>query len=621
MVLWWAAFFVLGLISPPTRSFVTAGACLAATLTTLVMWRASRAEHAARSLGNAPIGRAAAHCTVAVAAAIILWEGAGIERCEFNAGVIGVTNARSPSGTAAAGTGAPGAVSRAQTERTESLLPAVARLREYLIESLDDGRLSRSGTGIVGALVLDYRRDLGFSLSETYSFLGITHFLALSGMHLGVIAVPLSKMLSFFFRSRNRRDAALFSVLCLYAAIAAFPPSLSRALALSAAVIAHRVLGLNSGLLTALIGGCFVLAVCDPPVVFDAGFQLSFAAVCGIALIGIPLSRVIDAVSPDGLRGTMLKALVFPAIITCSVQFLTMPLTIALFKRASLISPAVNVIVSLPFTVLLYLGVAYVFVPFGPLRTALSFPINLVCRFLDVVPSAFSRGPHPAVYSGDFSCALYLGGVGLVAYALKRSSRGRLHFLLAGAFVVALSFIVRTDAAVFGGDRASPREAAHRQAAPISRRGASFVPWGGGILVVDEQFSTGEAYRLTRELWGKGVREIELCIVQPPRLGRSNGLFYAAKRIALREVLCSPALFLSFRGLTERLGDVGTRVRGAARGDTIVTPSFTIQILGPLFPPPRGASVPADSLRLACCIIEIPRLTSIGSPNNMLTVR
>jgi len=621
MVLWWAAFVVFGLLSPPTRPFAWIAFCLAGTLSVLVLSLARRRPGpTAATAAQDSVGRAAAYCTIAVVAAIILWEGAGIERRTFDARAAPVAGRPASDAGRANGRGAPVSAARSRDEGKECALPVITRLRERLIESLDDGRLSRPAKGIVGALVLDYRRDLGFSLNETYNYLGITHFLALSGMHLGVIAVPLAKILSLLFRSRNGRDAALFSVLCFYAAVAAFPPSLSRALALSAAVIAYRLLGVSSGLITALVGGCFVLVLCDPSVAFDAGFQLSFAAVCGIALIGIPLSRMIDAVSPDGVRGTALKALVFPALITCSVQFLTMPLTIILFKRASLISPLVNVIVSLPFTVLLYLGVAYVFVPFGPLRMILAFPVNLICRFLDVVPSAFSRGPHPAVYSGDFDFMLYLAGVGFVAWALKRTGRARLLCVFAGAVFVAVSFAVRAGPGASGPDVARGGDTIREMAASVSVRGASYVSRGEGILVVDEAFATGDAYRLTRRLWGEGVREIELCVVTSPRLGRANGLRYLARRVAVRELLCSPYLSLSERNLETIIGGRATAVRCAARGDTLFTRSFVVEVVGPSFPPPRGASIPADSLRLRCRIAERARLTSGRSANSMLTV-
>ncbi len=630
MVLWWAAFFIVGLISPPTPFYEVLASFLAAALPAIVFSVAPRGRHESVRFPAHHPGAAAARCVSAVAACIILWECGGIEGRAFTAGCFGAAAPRYSYGRAQGAAGAKATSLETEEAGSQSSLPGIARLRSYLIASLDDGRLDRAGKGITGALVLDYRKDLGFALNEAYSYLGITHLLALSGMHLAVIAVPLAKLLSLVLPSRNRRDAVLLAILFFYAAVANFPPSLSRALALLAAVIGYRFIGLNSGLLTALVGGCFVLCAFEPAVVFDAGFQLSFAAVCGIALIGIPLSRIADAAVPRGFRGTLIKMFLFPALMTCSVQFLTMPLTIVLFKRASLISPVVNTIVSFPFTVLLYLGVVYVFVPFGPLRAVLAIPTNLVCRFLDVVPSAFSRAPHPAVYFGDFNFAIYFAGVGFVAYFFEKRRLERLQYLLAGAFCVTLSFVLHgaplerpTHAAAPGEAAAEAvrlEEKASAGSWTIVKPGALYLQLGGGLLIVDETFSTHDSYRLTRELWARGVRKVELCIVAAPRLRPRHGIFYFAKRVSVSEIVCSPYLPLAHGRFEADMRRVGARVSTAMRGDTVRTASFEVAVVGPFFPPPGGASLPADSLRPRCRIFERPRLTLIPAANNMLAV-
>jgi ComEC/Rec2-related protein len=626
MVVWWAAFFIVGLISPPALFIEILATCLAAAVPAAVL-SADRLQRGSRlAVERNALGARAARCAAAAAACIILWECGGMEAREHAA----QTRSGASSRYSTSGVGARGGVRDAAPGTDESLIPGVARLRSYLIASLGDGRLSPAGEGIIGALVLGYRKDLGFALNETYSYLGITHFLALSGMHLGVIAVPLAKLLSLVLPARRRRDAALLAILCFYAAVANFPPSLSRALALLATVIGYRSIGLNSGLLSSLVAGCFALAAFGPAVVFDAGFQLSFAAVCGIALIGVPLSRMAESVMPGGVRGTFIRALLFPALITCSVQFLTMPITIVIFKRASLISPFVNVIVSLPFMVLLYVGVVYVFVPFGPLRAVLALPANLISRFLDVGPTALSRGPHPGIYFGDFNLVIYLAGSGLVALFFARRPRERFPYLLAGAFLVTFSFAAQGISSANGRGRAVTRSGIEDSSrveavsaasgAEIVKPGALYLSRGGGLLVIDERFTTHDSYRLTRELWARGARRVELCIIAAPHIRPRNGVFYFARRVSVEEVLCSPYMALSRRGFAADMGKLGARVRTVVRGDTVRTETFEVAVARPIFPPPAGMPLSSDSLRLRCTVRERPRLTVLPAVNNMLAV-
>ncbi|MGD1049061.1 MAG: ComEC/Rec2 family competence protein, partial [Candidatus Krumholzibacteriaceae bacterium] len=469
---------------------------------------------------------------------------------------------------------------------------ALTGARSRLLDLLDDGRLSKRSRALVGALILDDRRGLDFRLTEAYSYVGITHLLALSGMHLAAIAIPLSKILPRLIRSKRAADAALLAVLCLYSAVAGFPPSLLRSLFLCAAVIGNRFLGAHVDLAGSLIAGCFVLAGLDSSVVFDAGFQLSFAAVCGIAFIAIPVTRAVERVMPPGVRGTIARAVLFPALLTCSVQFLTLPLTISLFKRSSLLSPLVNVLVSFPFTILLYAGVLYVFVPLGAIRAILAPPVNLLCRFLAAVPSAFSHRPHAALIRGDFSFDIYFLGAALVVLSLRKSCGRKRLALGAGVACVALAFLWPVARCRLGGPPGGERAGnAATAAVPVGCEGCLYLPAGEGVVFVGEKFSSGDSYRMVRLLWGDGVRRIGCCVVTPSRPRATNGLAYLLSRISVREIVCSPYLMAGKPALARDIGERGLRVRAVSRGDLVTGGPWRLEILGPVYPPPRGAPV------------------------------
>ncbi len=507
------------------------------------------------------------------AAAIVVWQTAGLDRIAHDR---------------------PGATRPARPAGIRSLSLTGARSR--LLEGLDDGRLSKRARGLVGALILDDRSGLDFEISETYSYVGITHFLALSGMHLGAIAIPLSGVLSRLIRSRRRSDIALLVILAAYSAVAGFPASLLRALFLSAAVVSYRLAGMNTDLIGSLVAGSCALVAIDPPIAFDVGFQLSFAAVCGIALVAAPLSKKAEARLPGGVRGTMMKAVFLPALITCSVQFITMPLVISLFKRASFYSPVVNVMVSLPFTALLYAGLLYVFVPLGPVRALLALGINPLCRFLETAPGVFARSPHAALYRGDFRIDAYLCGALLAAWALQKSCPRKRAIAGAGAVCVALAFLApgsgRSGAHGPGGADRSPRA---DQIPRVSCRGAAYLGAGRGFIFLGEGFTSGDAYRFTRSLWAEGVRSAGRCVVAPSRLRRNHGVFYLLTRIRVDEVLCSDYLLLRDANLPARLGAGGAGVRAVRAGDVFQEGRWRLEIAGPAFPPPRGIVAESDA--------------------------
>ena len=592
MVRWWAAFFIAGLAAPPSQGMQGAASLLAAGS---VLWALALGPRYAwmrfDRLARRRFGVAVAACAIAGAAGIIVWGAAGLLRCEHDCARLGAAIEASSRDRADASSET-GNRARSRAGDTFGFRAfSLTGARSRLLARLDDGRLSKRARGLVGALILDDRRGLDFTLSETYSYVGITHFLALSGLHLGAIAIPLSKILSRLIRSKRSSDAVLLAILCLYSAVAGFPASLLRALFLSAAVLGYRFLGMHTDLMDALIAGSFALVAIDPAVAFDAGFQLSFAAVCGIAFIGIPLSRAAERHLPGGLAGKAAKVLLYPALITCSVQFLTMPLTIALFKRSSLVSPLVNVIVSLPFTILLYAGVLYVFVPVAAVRVILSPPINLLCRFLAAMPAAFTRGPHAAIYGGSFMIEAYLVGVALVVWSLRPSSPRKRAALGAGVACVTVAFLVPfvwhyTVSAV------GPREARTASGAgALVFPGGIYLSDGGGIIFVGEELTAGESYRLTRALWARGVSRIRCCVVKPSRLRKNHGVYYLLARISVGEVICSPYLLAGDGGSAERLGGRKRRIRGCCRGDVLECASWRLEILAPVYPPPENAPV------------------------------
>jgi ComEC/Rec2-related protein len=601
MVRWWAAFFIAGLAAPPGCGMQIAVCHLTVGLVLGGLAFSGRCAGARRDgIVRRPLDRAGIMCVIILAAGIVVWEGAGLQRTASDRARLDATAGAWAGSGAGARSGAT-FPSRSRTGDVSAFRAlSLTGARSWFLERLDDGRLSKRARALVGALILDDRKGLDFALRETYSYVGITHFLALSGLHLSAIAIPLSGALSRAIRSKRRADAALCAILCLYSAVAGFPASLLRALFLTATVLGYRFLGLHVDLFGALAAGSLMLVAVDPAVALDAGFQLSFAAVWGIAFIGVPVSEAVEPFLPGGFARRILKALLYPALITCSVQFFTMPLTVALFGRSSLLSPLVNIVVSVPFTILLYAGALYVFIPLAMPRALLSFPINALCRFLGEAPAAFTAGPHRGICRGSFWTGAYFAGVALVVLSLRPRSPRRRLLLGAGIASLVTAFLLPPDGEKTGDffpGRPGTRPDAEARVSAF--RGGFYLSDGGGIVFIEESFGARESYRLTRALWGMGIDRIRCCVVEPSRLRRNSGVSYLLARVSVEEVFCSPYLAAGAASWGERLGGRKVRVKAVSRGDVVECPAWRLEILAPEYPPPREASVSRADAGLA----------------------
>lgn len=194
---------------------------------------------------------------------------------------------------------------------------------------------------IAKALLVGYKQDLDPDSKLAFARAGLSHIMAVSGLHVGFIVAPFWIIIPYFWTKRYGSIIGLISLIILliiYAGITGFSPSVMRASVmagfLSFGKLFHRV---NDSInLTA--AAAFVLLVIDPSQIFEIGFQLSFAAVLIILLI-LP---VIQNTLPYWVRVRWYGKPLMVIIVSLVVQFGLYPLQVHYFGEISLVSPVAN---------------------------------------------------------------------------------------------------------------------------------------------------------------------------------------------------------------------------------------------------------------------------------------
>ena len=141
---------------------------------------------------------------------------------------------------------------------------------------------------LLKALLTGERSTLSPELTEAFRDSGASHILALSGLHLGIIYGIFSKVLFFMGNSvaGRRMRSAVIVILCgFYTLATGAGPSIVRAFIFILLGEAARMTGRLHSLRQLLMASLLIQVIIDPLSVRSVSFQLSYAAMAGIAFI------------------------------------------------------------------------------------------------------------------------------------------------------------------------------------------------------------------------------------------------------------------------------------------------------------------------------------------------
>lgn len=192
---------------------------------------------------------------------------------------------------------------------------------------------------------------------SAFAAAGISHVLALSGLHVGILMMVVWFVLFPFdyMKLRRLRLGVTIVIMAAYALFTGLSPSVVRAtimtsMALIGMIVYRKSISLNS-LMTAAL---FLLAV-DPASMFSVGFQLSFVTVASLLLFmgQVKYKKTKNAVARWKRRVVMM------ALTSTVAMVSTIMLTAWYFGAASLLSVVGNVIILPVFPVLMVCSVVF----------------------------------------------------------------------------------------------------------------------------------------------------------------------------------------------------------------------------------------------------------------------
>ncbi len=234
-----------------------------------------------------------------------------------------------------------------------SPLAPLERARERFAEATDAALPSREAA-LVRAIATGDRSGLDLATTTSFARSGLAHVLAVSGLHLVVVALGLERMVRALLlridRVATRLDPRRASAALLLPATAAYAlatgagvPVLRAALAVGVTAIG-TLLDREAQAANALALAALVLLAAEPSAALDPSAQLTFAAVAGLVLWSGPLRRRIPVARPrGGWRAWALEPLLSGACATLAASLATAPVLAFHFRQLPLLGLLANV--------------------------------------------------------------------------------------------------------------------------------------------------------------------------------------------------------------------------------------------------------------------------------------
>lgn len=265
-----------------------------------------------------------------------------------------------------------------------SLYRLSAESQNYLF-SLLQRNLSDNELSVVSALVLGKKDILDSELRQDYSVAGVSHVLAVSGLHVGVIFLVLNGLFALFYPGNITprpvvRCCVLITFLIGYAFITGLSASVVRSTLMFSAIQIGLALKRQHSVYNALAVSAFLMTLFSPSVLFDVGFWLSFSAVLSIVFFTPYIYSIIKSDNKiiNNVWGTI--------AVTMSAQIGTIPISLFIFHQFSLSLGLIGLLVVPLSAVVIYMTLTYLLLIWIPgVPVLLGLLITWIVKVMNVL--------------------------------------------------------------------------------------------------------------------------------------------------------------------------------------------------------------------------------------------
>lgn len=292
----------------------------------------------------------------------------------------------------------------------------ILQAKHYFWSNLNN-YLREPASSLAKAMLLAARREIHDSLRSNFAKLGLSHVIAISGLHMAIIVWLINSFLLALGLSRKKSFLFLVVLLFFYLYLIGFPASALRASIMVISVMLGPFLGRRTTSIYSLLLAANIFVIINPYLLlYDIGFQLSFLAVAGLLYwVKFLNHHLVFIPEKFKLREVM--------SVTLAAQVFTWPLIIYYFGIFSIIAPLANFLILPLLPAVLVLSLLLSLGGFIPIVSqVLAWPLYIILKIIVELAEKMAKIPYAFFEIESFGLAymlIVLGFMIVVTFIIK----------------------------------------------------------------------------------------------------------------------------------------------------------------------------------------------------------
>ncbi len=270
-----------------------------------------------------------------------------------------------------------------------------------------DNILEKDEASIIKGIILGDKDEIQEELKNSFKDSGVSHVLAISGMHVSYIVIAINLFLKKRIGKRSRITFTIMFLVC-YMFIIGFSPSIVRATLMSIILLGSEIFYRKNDIATSISLSLLIIIIYNPFMLINIGLQFSYIGTIGIILLNKNIKNILKSIKIKNRKWrykisiTNLKVIIKVQeilSITLSAQISILPLMIYHFNTFNTYFLIANLLISIIIGPVLILSFIFIIssLIYYPFTKIISYILTYLIQILIYI-SNFSKIPFSKIY-------------------------------------------------------------------------------------------------------------------------------------------------------------------------------------------------------------------------------